>query len=72
MRPPIREAWISETRDALLHAIAPPRAEGLAARHVRRLSVLAFLSPKIIRAIADSAAPAGMTASALTQALPHT
>jgi hypothetical protein len=47
-------------------------AEGLAPRHVRRLSVLAFLSPKIIRAIADGAAPAGLTASALTQALPHT
>jgi site-specific DNA recombinase len=46
-------------------------AEGLAERHVRRLVPLAFLSPKIIQAIADSTAPAGLTASSLTQALPH-
>ena len=84
-------AMDSETRDALLRAIARTRvwldailsgkaasfndiaaAEGLAPRHVRRLTVLAFLSPKIIRAIADGAAPVGLTASALTQALPHT
>ena len=89
--PTERGAMDSETRDALLRAIARTRvwldailsgkaasfneiaaAEGLAPRHVRRLSVLAFLSPKIIRAIADGAAPAGLTASALTQALPHT
>jgi site-specific DNA recombinase len=46
-------------------------AEGLAERHVRRLVPLAFLSPKIIQAIADATAPAGLTVSNLTQALPH-
>jgi site-specific DNA recombinase len=46
-------------------------AEGLAERHVRRLVPLAFLSPKIIQAIADGTAPAGLTVSNLTQALPH-
>jgi hypothetical protein len=46
-------------------------AEGLAERHVRRLAPLAFLSPRIIEAIADGAAPAGLTVSRLTQALPH-
>ncbi|HEY8124630.1 MAG TPA: hypothetical protein VIF88_04325, partial [Methylocystis sp.] len=45
--------------------------EGLAERHVRRLAVLAFLSPKVVRAIADGAAPSGVTVSSLTQALPH-
>jgi hypothetical protein len=45
--------------------------EGLAERHVRRLAVLAFLSPKVIQAIADGAAPSGVTVSSLTQALPH-
>ena len=46
-------------------------AEGLAERHIRRLVPLAFLSPKIIQAIADGTAPAGLTVSCLTQALPH-
>ncbi len=46
-------------------------AEGLVERHVRRLVPLAFLSPKVIKAIADGAAPDGMTVSTLTQALPH-
>jgi len=46
-------------------------AEGLVERHVRRLIPLAFLSPKIIKAIADGAAPEGMTVSTLTQSLPH-
>jgi hypothetical protein len=46
-------------------------AEGLAERHGRRLAPLAFLSPKIIKAIADGDAPAGVTVSRLTQALPH-
>ncbi len=45
--------------------------EGLAERHVRRLAVLAFLSPKVIQAIADGAAPSGVTVSSLTLALPH-
>ena len=46
-------------------------AEGLAERHIRRLVPLAFLSPKIIQAIADGTGPAGLTVSSLTQALPH-
>lgn len=46
-------------------------SEGLAERHVRRLSVLAFLSPKVIQAIADGTALSGTTISSLTQALPH-
>ncbi|MCQ4191606.1 hypothetical protein [Methylocystis suflitae] len=46
-------------------------SEGLAERHVRRLAVLAFLSPKVVQAIADGAAPSGVTVSSLTQALPH-
>ncbi|MGJ0510830.1 hypothetical protein [Methylocystis sp.] len=45
--------------------------EGLAERHVRRLAVLAFLSPKVVQAIADGAAPSGVTVSNLTQARPH-
>ena len=46
-------------------------AENLGERYVRRLAVLAYLSPKIIQAIADGVAPNGMTVSGLTVALPH-
>ncbi len=46
-------------------------AENLAARHVRFLMPLAFLSPSIIRAIAYGAAPSGLTVSGLARALPH-
>lgn len=46
-------------------------AENLAERYVRRLAVLAFLSPKIVRSIVDATAPASLTVSLLTQALPH-
>jgi hypothetical protein len=32
---------------------------------------LAFLSPRIVSAIADGAAPAGLTVSGLARSLPH-
>jgi site-specific DNA recombinase len=54
---------------ASFHEIAA--AEGLAERHVRRLAPLAYLSPKIIQAIADGTAPASLTVSHLTGALPR-
>lgn len=46
-------------------------SEKLVERHVRRLAPLAFLSPRIIQAIADGVAPAGLTVSWLTKSLPH-
>jgi site-specific DNA recombinase len=46
-------------------------SEGLGERHVRRLAPLAFLSPRVLQAIADGTAPWGMTVSSLTLALPH-
>jgi site-specific DNA recombinase len=46
-------------------------AENLAERHVLRLAPLAFLSPKIVQAIADGMAPAGLTVTRLTASLPH-
>ncbi len=60
---------ILSDKTASFDAIAS--SEDLAERHVRRLSVLAFLSPKVIQAIADGAVPSGVTVSSLTQALPH-
>jgi hypothetical protein len=46
-------------------------AENLAERHVRFLMPLAFLSPRIVSAIADGAAPDGLTVSGLARPLPH-
>jgi hypothetical protein len=45
--------------------------ENLAERYVRRVAVLACLSPRIIGAIDDGTAPGDLTLSRLTQALPH-
>jgi len=45
-------------------------AENLNEPYVRRLALLAFLSPKIVRAIAGGVAPSSCTASSLTLSLP--
>jgi DNA invertase Pin-like site-specific DNA recombinase len=45
--------------------------ERVGERHVRRLSVLAFLSPNLLNAIANCTASAEVTVSVLTEALPH-
>ena len=45
--------------------------EGVGVRNIRKLLPLACLSPKIIRAIADGTAPANLTISKLSAALPH-
>ena len=40
-------------------------------RHIRLLAPLAFLSPRIIAAIADGTAPADLTVTGLANALPY-
>ena len=44
--------------------------ENLGARHIRRLAPLAFLSPKIIQALANGDARMGVSVSRLSAALP--
>jgi DNA invertase Pin-like site-specific DNA recombinase len=65
------QAWVAsvEAGQRTFEAIAA--AEGLVERHVRRLAPLACLAPSIVKAIANGTAPAGLTISGLTQALPH-
>jgi site-specific DNA recombinase len=46
-------------------------AENLAERHVRFLMPFAFLSPRIVSAIADGKVPGGLTVSGLARSLPH-
>jgi site-specific DNA recombinase len=45
--------------------------EGKAERHIRHLARLAFVSPRIITAIIDGTAPAGITATTLMAGLSH-
>jgi site-specific DNA recombinase len=40
-------------------------------RHLRLLAPPAFLSPRIIAAIVDGTAPAGLTVTGLAEALPY-
>jgi hypothetical protein len=47
------------------------RREGKAEQHIRNLAPLAFVSPRIITAIMEGTAPAGLTATALTRGLPY-
>ena len=45
--------------------------EGKVERHIRFLSPLAFLSPRIVEAIASGSAPPDVRVSALARRLPH-
>lgn len=63
--------WVDDLahgRAASFAAIA--RREGKVERHVRQLAPLAFVSPRIVAAILDATAPAGLTVTALARALP--
>ena len=61
--------WVKEVEDG--HSFAEiARREGKAERHIRHLAPLAFASPRIIAAIMDGAAPAGLTVTALAR-LPY-
>jgi len=63
-------AWVEAVRSGeSFEAIAVQ--EGFGERHVRRLAVLAFLSPNLLNAVAKCTAPPGLTVSVLTEALPH-
>jgi site-specific DNA recombinase len=65
-------AWMSdlaEGRAASFGEIA--QRENKVERHIRYLAPLAFVSPRIIEAIANGNAPADLTVSTLARTLPH-
>jgi hypothetical protein len=65
-------AWVEAVKSGQVKSFTEIAArEGLGRRHVRRLVVLPFLAPKIFEAVAAWAAPADLTVSILTEALPH-
>ncbi|MGW9332857.1 hypothetical protein [Bosea sp. NPDC055594] len=63
--------WIGELLAGSASIAALAEQAGLDQRHLRRLLPLACLSPHIVEAIANGTAPANLTLSALTSALPH-
>ncbi|WP_018409671.1 recombinase family protein [Methylocystis rosea] len=63
--------WIDAmAKDPTLDFSTIATREGLGARYVRRLASFAYLSPKIVDAIADSRAPTNLTATRLLSDLP--
>jgi len=63
--------WSDEIRSSKVTSEEIAIAEQIGERHVRRLLPLAFLAPSIVEAITDGTAPAGLTVSRMTEALPH-
>jgi site-specific DNA recombinase len=62
--------WVKDVERGQTFADIADR-EGKAERHIRHLARLAFVSPRIITAIIDGTAPAGITATALMAGLSH-
>ena len=65
-------AWIDDIRLGQLASfpeIAERESQG--ERHIRLLAPLAFVSPRIIAAIAGGTAPADLTVTGLAKALPY-
>jgi site-specific DNA recombinase len=64
--------WVEAVRSGEAKSFEKIAAqEGLGERHVRWLTPLAFLSPRIVIAIIDESAPADFTVAMLAKALPH-
>ena len=65
-------AWIEDMRLGRITSFAEiAQREGQVERHIRLLAPLAFLSPRIVAAIIDGNAPAGLTVTDLARALPY-
>jgi hypothetical protein len=64
--------WIDDIRLGHCASLAEiAEREAVGERHIRLLAPLAFLSPRIIAAIADGTAPADLTVTGLAKASPY-
>jgi len=65
-------SWIDDLVEGRATSFAQiAQREGKVERHVRFLAPLAFTSPRLIAAIVEGNAPAGLTITALAKALPY-
>ena len=63
--------WLRDLTDGRVSSFEEiARREGKRERHVRLLAALAFVSPRIVAAIIEGNAPAGLTVTGLARALP--
>jgi hypothetical protein len=64
--------WVEAVRSGEAESFDEIAAQdGLGQRHVRWLTPLAFLSPKVLDGILDGSASAGLTVARLAKALAH-
>jgi hypothetical protein len=64
--------WMSDLTEGRIGSFEEiAERENKVVRHIRRLLPLAFLSPRVIDAIADGSAPAHFTVTLLTSSLPY-
>ena len=64
-------SWVEELANSRIGSLAVlARREGKLERHIRLLLPLAFVSPRIVSALLEGTAPAGLTITALARALP--
>jgi site-specific DNA recombinase len=63
--------WMAELINGSISIEEIAAREEMGDRNMRRLLPMACLSPNLVRAIADGTAPANLTVSSLTSALPH-
>ena len=64
--------WIEEIRLGRVASLAEiAKRENQCERHIRLLAPLAFVSPRIIAAIVDGTAPAGITVTGLAKSLTY-
>jgi site-specific DNA recombinase len=65
-------AWMSDLAEGRVESFEDiARRENKVERHIRYLAPLAFVSPRIVEAIANGNAPADLTVSTLARTLPH-
>ena len=64
--------WMSDLMEGRIGSFEEiAERENKVVRHIRRLLPLAFLSPRVVDAIAHGSAPAHFTVTSLTGSLPH-